>query len=159
VDPEVGPVDGDERLAELVQGRLVALLHLRLDQHHPHAAVLESTERVDAPLAVADAPRGLAGHLDLGDQVAGRRIPAHEVDAGLLADQAATAVAADEVRRPQRSAVGQRDVDAGVVLGEARHFTPAVDRDRQLLDPGGEDALDALLPEREPVVVARRESR
>ena len=45
VNAEVGPVDGDERLAKVVQGRLVALLDVRLDQHHPHAlAVLELAE-------------------------------------------------------------------------------------------------------------------
>ena len=73
-----------------------------------------------------------------------------------LADQAATAVASDEVLRPQRTAVGQLDVDAGVVLRKARHLASAIDRHRQLVDPGGEDALDVVLPEREPVVVARR---
>ena len=45
------------------------------------------------------------------------------------------------------------DVDAGVVLREAGHFTSAIERHRQLADPAGEDALDVLLPEREPVVV------
>ena len=41
------------------------------------------------------------------------------------------AVAADEVLRPQRPAVGQLDVDAGVVLGEAGHVAPAQDRHRR----------------------------
>ena len=109
------------------------------------------------PLFVrADAPRRLFGHLGLGNQVADGRIPPREVDAGFLADQAAAAVASDEVLRPQRTAVGQLDVDAGVVLGEARHLTPAIDRHRQLVDPGGEDALDKVLRQREPVVVASR---
>ena len=40
-------------------------------------------------------------------------------------------------------AVRQRDVDAAVVLREARHLALAIDRHRQLVDPGGEDALDA----------------
>ena len=53
-------------------------------------------------------------------------------------------------------AVGQLDVDAGVVLRKARHLTSAIDRYRQLVDPGGEDALDAVLRQREPVVVASR---
>ncbi len=53
-------------------------------------------------------------------------------------------------------AVGQLDVDAGVVLGKARHFAFAVDRHRQLVDPAGQDALDVLLRQREPVVVASR---
>ena len=98
---------------------------------------------------------GSSAHLDLGDQVADGRVPAREVDAGGLADQAAPAVAPDEVFRPQRPAVGQLDVDAGVVLREARHLAPAIDRHRQLVDPAGQDLLDAVLPQREPVVVAR----
>src|SRR5262249_17896657 len=95
------------------------------------------------------------GHLDLGDQVADGRIRPRKVDPGLLADQAATAVTSDEVVRPQRTAVGEGDVDAGVVVGKAGHLAPAQDRDPQLLDPGGEDTLDGVLPEREPVAVAR----
>ena len=40
------------------------------------------------------------------------------------------------------------------VLGKVRHLTSAIDRDPQLVDPGGEDAFDMALPQREPVVVA-----
>ena len=50
-------------------------------------------------------------------------------------------------------AVGQLDVDAGVVLREARHLTSAIDRHRQLADPAGQDALDVVLPQPEPVGV------
>ena len=169
VNTEVGPVDGDERRAKLVQLRLVGLVALhdvRFDQHDPHALpVLELADGVDAPVTEADSQRRLAGHLTLGDQIADRRIPAREGDPGFLADQAATAVASDEVPRPQHTAVGRRrgapaggelDVDAGIVLREARHLAFAIDRYRQLGDPGGEDALDLVLPEREPVVVASR---
>ena len=95
----------------------------------------------------------LLGHLGLGDQAARRRIPPRELDAGGLADQAASSVAPDEVLRPQRPAVGQLDVDAGVVLREPRHLTSAIDRHRQLADPAGQDALDVLLPQPEPVGV------
>ena len=48
-------------------------------------------------------------------------------------------------------AVGQCDVDAGVVLSEARHLTSAIDRHRQLADPAGQDALDVVLPQPERV--------
>src|ERR1700694_516206 len=99
---------------------------------------IEFREAMDALVITAHAKRRLAGHLDLGNQVAGGRIPPREVDAGFLADQAATAVASDEVLRPQRTAVGQFDVDAAVVLGKTRHLTFAIDRYRQLVDPGGE---------------------
>ena len=108
---------------------------------------------MDADGVAADAPLRLLGHLDLGDQVADGRIPSGELDAGCFADQAASAVASDEILRPQRLAVGQLDVDAGVVLREARHLTSAIDRHRQLVDPAGEYALDVVLPQREPVVV------
>ena len=49
---------------------------------------------------VADAEFRLLGQLDLGDQGAGRRIPAGELDAGCLADQAASSVAPGEIFRP-----------------------------------------------------------
>ena len=130
------------------------------DPHRPafrvdHLAVadlvLHPAEGMDADGVVADAPLRLLGHLDLGDQVARRRIPPGELDAGCLADQAASSVASDEILRPQRLAVGQLDVDAGVVLRETRHLTSAIDRHRQLVDPAGQDALDVVLPEPEPV--------
>ena len=89
---------------------------------------------------------GCFGQLDLGDQGARCRIPAGELDAGRFADQTASSVAPDEILRPQRLAVGQRDVDAGFVLRETRHLTSAIDRHRQLADPAGKNALDVVLP-------------
>jgi hypothetical protein len=44
-----------------------------------------------------------------------------------------------------------------VVLGEAGHLAAAIERHAELLDPSGEDALDVVLPKREPVVVPSRE--
>jgi hypothetical protein len=102
----------------------------------------------------ADAKFRLLGHLHLGDQGAGRRVPPRELDSRCLADQAATSVAPDEVLRPQRLAVGQLDIDAGVALREASHLASAMDRHVQLADPAGQDALDVVLPQPEPVVVA-----
>jgi hypothetical protein len=98
-----------------------------------------------------DAQLRLLGHLGLGDQGAGRRIPPGELDAGFSTDQTASSVAPNEVFRPQRRAVGQPDVDAGVVLREAGHLTSAIDRHRQLADPVGQYALDVVLPQPEPV--------
>ena len=126
--------------------------------HHdadPHP-IVQLAERVDAAGVAADPPLRLSGHLDLGDEVAGRRIRSGERDAGCLADHAATAIASDEVRRPERRAVRQPDVDAGVVPVEAGHLASAQDRHGQLTDPAGQDALDVALPEREPVVVPGR---
>ena len=53
----------------------------------------------------------------------------------------------------QRFAVGQLDIDAGVVLRETRHFASAIDRHCQLPDPAGQYALDMVLPQPESVVV------
>ena len=106
---------------------------------------------MEADGVVADAPLRLFCEFDLGDQVAHGRIPSGECNAGRLADQAASSVAADEILCPQRLAVGERDVDAGVVLREAGHLASAMDRHAELIDPAGQDALDVVLPEPERV--------
>ena len=106
---------------------------------------------------VVEAPFRFLGQLDLGEQEARRRFPPGEPDACCLADHAASAIAPDEVFGPDRLAIGQLDVDPGVVLREARHLTPAMDRHRELVDPFGEQALDVDLPQREPVGVPSRE--
>jgi len=108
---------------------------------------------MDPERVAAEAPLRLFGHLDLGDQVAGCRIPPEELDAGCLADQAVSSVAPDAVLRPQRLAVGDFSVDAGVVLRDTRHLASAIDRHPQLADPAGQCALDVVLPQPEPVVV------
>ena len=170
VDPVVGPVDGDEARAEIAQGGL-ARADLGLGQHDPdrspllvdHLAVadlvLDLAEGMRARGSAADAQIGLLGHLDLGDQAARRRIPPGELDAGGLADQAASAVAPDEILGPQRPAVGQLDVDAGVVLRETGDLDAVGDRHRELADPAGQDALDVVLPQPEPVRVPGGERR
>src|SRR5437016_10711380 len=76
-----------------------------------------------------------------------------ELDAGCFTDQTASSVAPDEIFGPQRPAVGQLDVDAGVVLRETGHFTAVVDRHPQLVDPAGQYSFDVVLPQPEPVVV------
>ncbi len=158
VDPEVGAVHGDERLAQIAQGGLAARPELLLGHDDPHRPpVLQPVQAMDADGVVADAPRRLLGHLDLGDQVAPRRIPPRELDAGCFTDHAASSVAPDEILRPQRLAVGQLDVDAGVVLREARHLTSVIDPHRQLGDPGGHDPLDLVLPDPERIRMTRRE--
>src|SRR6195256_6085616 len=111
---------------------------------------------MDAEGVAADAPFRLIGYLDLGDQIAGCRIPSRELDAGGFADQTASAVAPDEIFRPQRLAIAQLDVNAGVVLRETGHFTSAINRHRQLVDPASEYALDVVLPQPEHVIVPGR---
>ena len=162
MEPVVGPVHGDEALAEIAQGGL-ARADLRLGQHDPdrpprrvdHRAVLDLVldlaQGVGARGSAANTQFRLLGHLDLGEQGARRRIPAGELDAGSLADEAASSVAPDEISGPQRLAAGQLDVHAGVVLHGSRHLRPVEDRDLQFGDPAGEDPLDVLLPQPEPV--------
>ena len=163
VDPVIGPVDGDQPLAEIAQGGFGRGSDVLFGQHDPYRPavrvdnlavadlVLHPADAMGAERVLADAQFRLLGHLDLGDQVARRRIPPGELDAGCLADQAASSVAPGEILRPQRLAVGQLDVDAGFVLREPRHLTPAIDRHLELFDPAGQDALDVLLPEPERV--------
>ena len=62
----------------------------------------------------------------------------------------------DEILRPQRPAVAELDIDAGVVLRETCHLTSAIDGHRQFVHPTGQDALDMVLPQPQPVVVACR---
>ena len=126
---------------------------IRVDDFTVDDLVLLPTEGMDAEGVAADAQFRLLGHLDLGDQAAGCRIPPGELDAGCLTDQTASSVAPDEIFGPQRLAVGQLNVDTGVVLREARHLTSAIDRHRELADPTGQDALDVVLPQPEHVVV------
>ncbi len=62
-------------------------------------------------------------------------IRARKLDARGLADEAATAIAADEVLAPQRPAVAERDIDAGLVLREAGHLDAALGSARRALRP------------------------
>ena len=158
MDSEIGPVHGNERFAQIAQCGLAARPELLLGHDDPHRPpILHPVEAVDARGVVTDALRRLLGHLDLGDQVAPRRIPPRELDAGCFTDDAASSVAPDEILRPQRLAVGQIDVDAAVVLREARHLMSVIDPHRQLGDPGGHDPLDLVLPDPERIRMTRRE--
>jgi hypothetical protein len=168
VDPVIGPAYGDERLAEIAQGGFARGSDALFSHHDPYRAlisiddlavadlVLHPPECMDAKGSAVDAQFRLLGHLDLGDQAADRRVPPGELDAGSFADQAASAIAPDEILRPQRLAVGQLDADAGLVLREPGHFTSAIDRHTQLVDPAGQYTLDVVLPQPEAVVVSGR---
>ena len=114
-------------------------------------------EAVNAGCVVANARRRLLRRFDLGYQVAPGRIPAGKLDAGHLADDAASPVASDEVTRPQRRPVRALDVDAPLVLREAGHLESVEDLDRQLADPVGHDPLDLVLPDAKRIGVTRRE--
>ena len=61
-------------------------------------------------------------------------------------------VAPDDVLRPQPVAVGQLDVDTGVVQRDARDLSPAVDVDREIVSPSAQEALDVVLPQPEHAI-------
>ena len=122
MDPEVRAVHGPQRVAEVARASA-----RRPDPSscsvtmHPHGPpVVHQLQPVDPVVVEADALRQLLGHLDLGDQVAPRRVPSDELDAGRLADDAAPTVGPDQVRRAERLAVGQVHVDAGRRPGRSR---------------------------------------
>jgi hypothetical protein len=141
--PVVRSPHGDQRPAEIAQGRLTGLPRVRLAHDDPEPPpVLQAADCLSAVFVVADTELRLVAHLDLGDHRADRRIPARELDPRCLADDAPSAVAADEIPRPQRPAVGGLDLDAGVVLREAHHFPSAMDRHGQFGDPTGQDLLE-----------------
>jgi hypothetical protein len=169
VDPEIGAVHLDKRLAQIAQGGFGGGSHVLLGHQDPYGSlvrvdhlavadlVVHPAKGMHAKIIVADAKFRLLRYLGLGDQVAPGRIPSGKLDAGCLADDAAPSVAADEVLRPQRLVVRQPDIDAAVVLREVRHLRSVIDLHRQLGDPGGHDPLDLVLPDSERIRVTRRE--
>ena len=112
MDPVIGPAYGDERLTEIAQGGFGRGSDVLFGHHDPfgptihvdHLAVanlvLQLAKGMDAKGSAVDAQWRLLGHLDLGDQVAGCRIPAGELDAGRFTDQTASSVAPHEIFRP-----------------------------------------------------------
>ena len=72
VDPVIRPVRGDERLAEITEGRLTGLSDVLLAHQDPHPlAVLPPAQGTDSLIVAAEAPLRLLGQLDLGDEGAG----------------------------------------------------------------------------------------
>ena len=112
MDPEVGPVDGDEALAEVAERRFVRVSDARFGQHDADRPlvrvddlavpdlVLDPTDGIDAKGRPADAQFWRPGHLGLREEAARRGIPAGEVDAGRFTDETATAIAPDEILGP-----------------------------------------------------------
>ena len=155
VDPVVGPPHRDHPPPEVLEGRLAGLPPVGLADDDPSTpAVLQRAHAVLAIPVTAYPPLRLLAGLGLGDQGADRRVPAGELDAGLLAYQAPAPVTPDEEARPQRLATRDLDVHAVVVLREAGHLGPTANGHFQLLHPPGEDLLEATLPECQQVVVA-----
>jgi hypothetical protein len=111
VNPIIGPIDGDERFAEIVQGGLAPVSNAPFGHHDTNRPlilvdhltiadlVLQPAEAMGADGIVADTKFWLVGHFDFRDQAADGRLPTREIDAGCLACQTAASVAADEVVR------------------------------------------------------------
>ena len=116
--------------------------------------VVLPAEGMEAKGAAMDAEFGRFGHLDFADQVAGRRVRSRELDAGGLADKTPSAIAPDEIFRLQRPAIGEFDIDAGLVLRKPRHLDAIGDVHAQFADPAGQNSLDVVLPQPETVRVA-----
>jgi hypothetical protein len=138
--------------AHIDQGGLAGVFAVLFGQYDPERPSV--SHPADATTLAAHAELRLLVHLDLGDHPAGRGIQPGEVDAGCLADQAASSVASDEILRSERRVVGQLDIDAGVVLSEAHHPTATKDRNPELTGPVSQDGLELALPQRKYVVVA-----
>jgi hypothetical protein len=68
VHPVIRSPDGDERLAEIPQGRLAGLPCISLAHHHPRPPVVQPADGLSAVVVMADAPLRLLAHLDLGEQ-------------------------------------------------------------------------------------------
>ena len=69
VHPVVRSPYGDERAAEITQGRLAGLPGIPLTHHHPDPLpVLQPAQGLSAVVVMANAPLRLLAHLDLGDQ-------------------------------------------------------------------------------------------
>src|SRR5262245_40656726 len=156
MDPVVGAVYRDKCLAEITKARFAGATEVLFGHQDPHqAAIVKPAQGMDTAGVMPDSPLRLLGQLDLGDEVARGRIPPGECDAGGFTDQAASAVAANEVLGPERPALGQLDIDAGVVLDETRHFL-SINGYRQIAYPASQYALDVGLPKSEPVIVPGR---
>ena len=167
MDPVVGPVHGDEALAEIAQGGLARGSDVLFGHHHPdrpallvdHLAVanlvLHLAQGMDAKGIAAHAQLRLLGHLDLGEQGARRRIPAGELDAGCFRTRLRPP--SHPTRYCARSDWPSDSSTSTPVssCAKARHLSSAIERHCQLADPAGEDALDVVLPQPEPVGVAR----
>ena len=114
--------------AEIAKGGLAVGADPVVADHHPHPAVGQWADRMDALVVHAKADLRLLADFDLSDQRTDRRVPTCEVDARLLPDQTASAVTPDHVFSGDVMTVREFYVDTVVVLGEVGDVTPAVCR-------------------------------
>ena len=107
---------------------------------------------MDAEGVAANAPLWrLLGHLDLGDNVAGRRVPSLQRDSGCFSDQTASAVAPDEYSDLSDWPSDSRTSAPASSCMKPVIFTSADDLHPELIDPTGKNTLNVVLPEREPI--------
>ena len=103
MDAVIGAVYRDERFAEIAQGGFGGGSDVAFGHEDAHwFSIAQTADGMDAEGVAADAAFRLFRHLDFGDEVTGRWIQPGELDAGCLANETASAVAADEILRSQR---------------------------------------------------------
>ena len=158
--PKSVPYATDERVAEILpaSGSPVVLDSALLQHDAVRASAVHRGRRADAAALAAQADLRLVVHLDLGDHPAGRWDPAR----------------GSRCRRPCGPRCVRRRSRRGTARAATRRRTarrrrrcrparsPITSRSRRIGTPSSstqpaEDALEVALPEREPVVVARRE--
>ena len=99
--PKSVPYTATSAAAQIAHRGFTARPELLFGHDHPdRPPILHPVEAMDTNSVVADAPRRFLGHLDLGDQVALRRIPTRKLDARRSTDDAAPSVAPDEILPP-----------------------------------------------------------
>src|ERR1700722_4641693 len=150
----VSPVHSKKRLAPIAQRWFAAGLQFLFSEHDAHCpAVLQLSDRIGAGSVLAETPRRLFCYLSLRDQPTLCRVPARELNASRFTDKAARSIAANKVFRPERSPVGERDVNRGISLREPNHFASPIDRRPKLTDPTSEYGLNLVLPQMEKVIM------
>ncbi len=71
MDPVIGSVYGDERLAEITQCGLTGVSDMPFGHQDPNRSIFQPGEGMDANSVAAEAPHRLLVHLDFSDQAAG----------------------------------------------------------------------------------------
>ena len=158
VHTEIGPVHPDEGTAQVGKRGFSRRPELSFRRHDPIGApIRHPMQPVRSRLVLPHPGRRLVGDLDLGDEVAARRVRPGERDAGRPAQNASSAVRSDEVPGSRRPTVAEFDVDTALVLDEAGHVAASLHPHPELLDPVAEDRLDPVLPQSQAVRMPRRE--
>jgi len=149
------PYYGDECFAKLAHAGVAGVFDVSFCEHDTkRLPSFPPTEGMGAEAVATEPELRLLVHLDLGDHPAGRGIQPGDVDAGCLADQAASSVAADEVLRSERRVPGQLDIHAGVILSEAHHLAAARAGTPSSPTQPARMGSNRLCPQSEDIVVA-----